>query len=40
MTLVFYQVSEDRDDPDISNMFTLPFSRQNVRLSHINHHFP
>jgi hypothetical protein len=40
MTLVYYIVPEDKDDPDSPNVFGLPHSKQNLRLSHIHEGFP
>lgn len=40
MTLIYYHVPEDRDDPDVPNMFAIPISKQNLKLAHIYQYFP
>lgn len=40
MTLVYYYVPEDKDDPDCPNVFGVPQSKANLRLSHIYDAFP
>lgn len=36
MTLVYYYVPEDKDDSDCPNVFGVPQSKANIRLSHIH----
>jgi hypothetical protein len=40
MTLIYYHVPEDKDDPDVPNMFAIPISKYNLKLTHIYHYFP
>lgn len=40
MTLVYYYVPEDHDDPDFPNVFGVMMPKANVRYTHIEHHFP
>jgi hypothetical protein len=35
MILIYYHVPEDRDDPDVPNMFAIPISKNNIKLAHI-----
>lgn len=40
ITLVFYHVPEDRDDPEAPNVFSIPVSKQALKYKHINQYFP
>lgn len=40
MTLVYYYVPEDKDDPDCPNVFGVPCPKQELRLTHIHQAFP
>jgi len=40
LTLVYYHVPEDKDDPECPNVFGVPQSKANIRLSHIHEIFP
>lgn len=40
MTLVYYYVPEDHDDPDFPNVFGVMMPKANVRYQHIEQHFP
>ncbi len=40
MTLIFYHVPEDKDDPDTPNVFHIPVSKQSLKLKHIQQYFP
>ena len=40
MTLVYYHVPEDKDDPDCPNVFGVPYNKNQLRLSHIYEAFP
>lgn len=40
MTLVYYHVPQDRDDPECPNVFGVPFGKTNLRLVHIYEAFP
>lgn len=40
MTLVYYYVPEDKDDPDCPNVFGVSQSKANIRLPHIYQQFP
>ena len=35
MTLVYYYVPEDKDDPDCPNVFGVTAVKNNIRLAHI-----
>ncbi len=35
MTLVYYYVPEDKDDPDCPNVFGVTAAKNNIRLAHI-----
>lgn len=40
MTLVYYYVPEDKDDPECPNVFGVPYPKQELRLAHIHEAFP
>ena len=40
MTLVYYWVPEDKDDPNTPNIFAIPLPKEELRLGHIRQHFP
>ena len=40
MTLVYYHVPEDKDDPDCPNVFGVSQGKTNLRLVHIYESFP
>ncbi len=40
MTLVYYYVPEDQDDPQYPNVFGIMMSKANIRLQHIYENFP
>lgn len=40
ITLVFYHVPEDQDDPEAPNVFSIPVNRPALRLKHIHQYFP
>ena len=40
MTLVYYYVPEDKDDPDFPNVFGVPYSKTAIQLNHISESFP
>ena len=40
MTLVYYHVPEDRDDPECPNVFGVPHAKSSLRLAHIHQVFP
>lgn len=40
MTLVYYHVPQDKDDPECPNVFGVPYNKTNLRLSHIYEAFP
>ena len=40
LTLVYYHVPEDRDDPDCPNVFGVPQAKANLKLTHIHEAFP
>jgi hypothetical protein len=40
MTLVYYHVPEDKDDPKEPNIFHIPVAQNKLRLAHIHQHFP
>lgn len=40
MTLVYYYVPEDQDDPDFPNVFGVMMPKANVRYQHIEQNFP
>jgi hypothetical protein len=40
MTLVYYHVPEDKDDPNYPNVFGVPHGKHNVKLTHIHEAFP
>jgi hypothetical protein len=35
MTLVYYYIPEDQDDPEYPNVFGIMMSKNNIRLQHI-----
>jgi hypothetical protein len=40
MTLVYYYVPEDQDDPEYPNVFGVMVGKDNIRLNHIIENFP
>jgi hypothetical protein len=40
MTLVYYHVPEDKDDPDCPNVFGVPQGKASLRVAHIHEAFP
>lgn len=40
ITLIFYHIPEDRDDPEAPNVFSIPIAKHDLRLKHIHQHFP
>ena len=40
MTLIYYHITEDNDDPDYPNVFGIMMNKQNVRLQHLYDNFP
>ncbi len=40
MTLYYYHVPEDNDDPEYPNVFGIMMNKQNVRLQHLYDNFP
>lgn len=36
MTLVYYHVPEDKDDPDCPNVYGVPYNKTTLKLSHIH----
>ena len=40
MTLVYYHVPEDKDDPECPNVFGVPKAKQDLRLTNIHETFP
>ena len=40
MTLIYYYVPEDHDDPDYPNVFGIMVNKQTVRLQHLYEQFP
>lgn len=40
ITLVLYHVPEDRDDPEVPNVFSIPVNRHSLQLKHIHQYFP
>ena len=40
MTLIYYYIPEDNDDPDYPNVFGVMVNKQNVRLQHLYDQFP
>ena len=40
MTLVYYHILEDKDDPAYPNVFGVSESKKNIKLSHIFQAFP
>ena len=40
MTLVYYHVPEDQDDPDTPNVFGVKANKNEIRLQHIYDSFP
>lgn len=40
MTLIYYYVPEDNDDPDTPNVFGVMHNKSNIRLQHLYDHFP
>ncbi|EAR94336.2 DIX domain protein (macronuclear) [Tetrahymena thermophila SB210] len=37
---VFYHIPQDKDDPDIPNVFCVPKSQEEIRLADIKSYFP
>jgi hypothetical protein len=35
MTLVYYYVPEDKDDPDVPNVFGINIKKDDMRLKHL-----
>ena len=40
MTLIYYYVPQDKDDPDCPNVFGVPYNKTVLKLSHIYQSFP
>lgn len=40
ITLVFYHIPEDLDDPGTPNVFSIPINKQAIKLKHIHQYFP
>ena len=40
MTLIYYHVPEDNDDPDTPNVFGVMINKNNIRLQHLYDYFP
>jgi hypothetical protein len=40
MTLVYYYVPEDQDDPEYPNVFGVMVGKEHIRLNHIIDNFP
>lgn len=40
MTLVYYYVAEDNDDPECPNVFGVMVGKQAIRLHHLYDNFP
>ena len=40
MTLVYYYVPEDYDDPDTPNVYTVNIPKNHIRLQHVYETFP
>ena len=40
VTLVYYYVPEDYDDPETLNVFSIPVGKNNIKLHHIYEAFP
>lgn len=40
MTLIYYYIPEDNDDPDYPNVFGIMMNKQSIRLQHLYDNFP
>lgn len=40
MTLVYYYVPEDKDDPEVPNVFGINIKKDDIRLKHLHENFP